>query len=451
MKNKFLSRTLLWLIAFAMLMPLPLLKVAAEEDVLTVDDPLLDVSTEVTAADISATTSQVDNATTEATETLNTTGTLIEIGNTTADNTTIIIRTTDAQGNTEDQTVEVDMGSTSIVNNSGTASSLSDWIAGDQISFSATEYTNSGAIVAGKLRNLAHKLNNIGKNGWIAALRPEENEMDVTWGNQVFTLNTTDAKMVSGIHNPATLSDFKIGDRIRARVVDDGDGNPLTWKAQIVVVLRRGNALFMRVTRWVVPAEIYSIPEDLSLPITIEVKILPSEFFEANDVNNLVGNPGEIIKVDINENTKLVRKFFGKAYLKEFSEGDELKIIGRRDETSGHLVAKFIKNNSIQKLGKVMRIGKINSIDTANNTLNITLIRTRRAIRNWTIQVTPATKIIKNGQTITLADILNTDKIRIVGGSANFTTNTVLAPAKIIIVKPTIATPITDESVTPTE
>lgn len=442
MKHKFILKGLFITLAFSLVMPTGL-SLAAEEEVWTVEDPKLDVSTEVTAADLGESENAVNNTTSEATESITTTGTLIEIGNTTAKNTTIIIRTTDEEGNIEDQTVEVEP-TTSVLNNSWSSSSLSDWIAGDQISYTADSYTNSGAIAAGRLRNLAHHWYHKGKNGWVVALRPAEDEMDVTWNNQVFTLNTKDAHMVSGINNPATLDDFKIGDRIRARAVDDGDGNPNTWDAKIVVVLRRGSVLFMRVTRWVVSGRIYSIPEDLTKPVTIEVKILDSPFFEENDVNNLVGAPGDIIKVDITENTYLVRKYFGKAFLKEFSEGDGIRIIGRRDEVTGHLVAKFIKNNDIQRLGKVYRLGKVNSVDLNANTIDVTLVRTRRAIRNWTIEVLESTKIYKAGELISLSDIQQNDKLRIVGGSANFNQRTVMAERINVLIKQTLPSSTTE-------
>lgn len=437
MKHKTILKGLFVALMLSLIIPLSLVSLA--EDEVAAEN---DVSTEVTAADLGASANQINNATLEQTETKTVTGTLIEIGNTTADNTTVIIRTTTASGQTEDQTVEVEPV-TAIQNASGGTSDLSDWIAGDQITYTADTYTNSGSIISKNLKNLAIKWFHQAKNGWVIAIRPDENELDVRWNNQTYTINTKDAHMVSGLNNPATLNDFKIGDRVRGRVIEDNDGNPLTWKAEILVVLRRGNDLFMRITRWVVPARIYSIPEDISLPTTIEVKILPSAFYQANDVNNLIGAPGDIIKVDINDSTHLVRKYFGKAYLKEFSEGDEVKIIGRRDETSGHLVAKYIKNNSIQKLGTPARLGKVDAInasaDNNTGTINITLVNTRQAIRNWTVNVLSWTKIYKAGELITINDIQVGDVIRARGGTLNSNTFTINA-ATINVLVP-IATP----------
>lgn len=442
MKNKLILKGLFITLAFSLIMPVNL--ATAANEVWTVEDPMLDVSTEITAADIGESEEALNNATSEATTSVTKTGTLIEIGNTTADNTTIIIRTEDGEGNIEDQTVEVEP-TTGIYDSSWGSSDLSDWIAGDQITYTATDFNNSGAIVAGSLRNRAHHWYHTGKNGWVTAIRVTENEMDITWNGQTYTLNTEDAHMVSGVNNPATLDQFKIGDRIRARVSDDGDGNSSTWDASIVVVLRRGSVLFMRVTRWVVGGEIYNLPEDLSKPFTMDVKILDTPFFEANDVNNLIGEPGDIIKVDVTEGTYLARKYFGKAFLKEFSEGDSIRIIGRRDEDTGHVVAKFIKNNDIQRIGYIYRLGKVNSVDTNGNTIDITLIRTRRAIKDWTIEVLASTKIYKAHELVDISDIQANDKIRVIGGSMNIDNRTVMALRINVLsesMTPEIVTPV---------
>ncbi|MBU1036530.1 hypothetical protein KKF32_00660 [Patescibacteria group bacterium] len=399
-------------LVFALALGFPLMGLTEEAVTSTTD-----ANTEVTADDIGLSETQLNNAAEEATEAESFTGTLVEIGNTTAENTTIIIRTQEEDGTTEDQTVEIEKD-TSVQNDSYQASDLSDWIAGDQVTVSATEYTNSGAVVANKLRNRSMSWNHKGRNGWITAIRLEENEMDVQWNNQTFTLDTSEARMVAGIKNPASLADFEVGDRIRSRVVDDGDGNPATWKAKIIVVLRRGGALFMRVTRWVVPAKITMIPEDLTLPVTIEVEVLPSKFYEEGDVNNLIGAPSTKLMVDITEETKLRRRFLGKALLKEFSEGDNVRIIGRRDENTGHLVAKFIKNNSIQRLGVAQRLGKVTAIDTATRVLNTELLKTLLVNKDVTVNVLEKAKILKGGNEVNFEEIKVNDVIR-VRGTAN--------------------------------
>jgi len=429
MKNHFLTKSFVGLMASLVLLPLPAGLAWAS------DDDADDANSAVTAADLGASESTINNAASEKIESVTQTGTLIEIGNTTAENTTVIIRTNDESGQTEDQTVEVETTS-AVMTDAGAVSDLSDWIAGDQITFTANHYTNSGALVAKSLKNRSLKAKHYGRNGWVKAIRLETNEMDVEWNGTIYTLNTSQAKLVAGAKNPATLSDFQVGDRIRGRVVEDNDGNPNTWKAEIIVVLRRGNDLFMRVTRWVTLARITAIPEDITLPTTIEVEVLPSKFYEAGDVNNLIGAPGEKVKVDITDQTHLVRKFFGKCLLKEFSEGDEVRIISRRDESTGHLVAKFIKNDSIQMLGVANHLAAIEAIDTSTNTIEVELIKTKLPVKKWTVRVQPDTVIYRYGQKISLSDLQAGEVIRVVG-TANTLQYYVTAQRINVVIKKT--------------
>jgi len=206
-----------------------------------------------------------------------------------------------------------------------------------------------------------------GLNGWIKEIRADKNEVDITYGKTIQTLDLAQAKMVAGLKNPATVADLMVNDRIRARVVEDNDGNNSTWDAKTLVVLRRGGTLFMKVSRWVVPAKIVSLPEDLNAKEgIITVEILPNKFYQAGDVNNLIGAPGEKLEVKIDAKTQLRRRFMGKSLLGEFTEGDTVNILGRLNETSGQLEAKIIRNNSIQKLGTAVRVARIKSVDAAN-------------------------------------------------------------------------------------
>lgn len=370
--------------------------------------------TEATAQNLGATESAINNATSDQTETVQTEGTLIEIGNTTADSTTAIVRTTE-NGTTSDQTVQVNLNgtdATNLTNNEGGTSDLSDWIAGDNLSLQLLKNKNSGEVVAKKIRNRAMKNFQKGKNGWIEAIRSDKNEIDVKWSNNIFTLKLSDkTKIVAGAKNPAAISDLKVGDRIRSRVEDDKDGDINTWNAKIIVVLRRGNALFMRVTRAIVPAEITDLPEDTTATsTTITVKILDNKFYQKNDVNNLIGKPGDSLQVDITDKTILVRRFWGKALLGEFSEGDKVIIIGRLDDNTGHLTANVIKNNSIQRLGVVKQIGKVLSVDNNTSQIEAELLLSKK---KYTIKLDADTKMLKRGgETINISDIKVGDKIR---------------------------------------
>lgn len=415
--------------AFCLLVAAPLAVMAQDE------------ITEVTAADVGASATSVNNATEEDSDTVTETGTLIEIGNTTAEETTIVVRITNTDGTTTDKTLQIN-SSTSLTTGGSSKADLSDWIAGDLLIYTAKEGSNSGELIALRIRNLSFKKLMIGKNGFVKAIRADENEMDVEWAGQIFTLNTTNAKMVAGAKNPAALSDFQVGDRVRARVKDDGDKNPQTWDASIIVVLRRGETLFMRVTRWVVPAEITAVPSDTSTyPYTLTAKVLESPFFQAGDVNNLIGEPGSTIYIDVTEDTKLLRRFLGKAIIGEFMEGDSIKIIGRRDETTGHITAHVIKNNSIQRLGVAMHLGKVVALDSDGDALSFSFTVAPYFFPNsavWTIKASDKTKVYKNGEEVSFSTIAVGDVVRL-RGTANRKNKTIMSVTGIAIVTDKLA------------
>ncbi|MGB0756949.1 MAG: hypothetical protein ACPGO5_00665 [Patescibacteria group bacterium] len=371
-----------------------------------------DLNSEISAEEVGESSAEVNEADDEEAITVDRRGMLIEIGNTTAEQTTIIVRVGEGE---EEEDVTLEITSDTVLNTqSGTTADLSDWIAGDQIRFVAEEFQNSEQLVATKVWNLSFERRHKGRNGWIAAIRLDENEMDVEWADQIYTLDVSDARMVAGNVNPASLEDFEVGDRIRARVTEDGDGNNLTWDAEIVVVLRRGNDLFMRVTRWVVPGVIVAMPSDNTVPTTIDVEVLDSKFYEEGDVNNLVGAPGSIIQVDITEDTKLVRRFLGRTNLDEFSEGDVVRVIGRRDENTGHLVAKVVKNNNIQRLGVGNKIGSVVEVNEEDGTIVAELTHAD-VDGTYTVTVNGDTLVMKLGQEINLSDISEGDLIRVRG------------------------------------
>ncbi|MDO9399456.1 MAG: DUF5666 domain-containing protein [bacterium] len=428
---------------------MPTAPILAEEEIITEVN-----SNETTIAEIGATNaSQVNNATIEATETTPAiTGTLIEIGNTTAEKTTVVVRTTNKTGQAEDITLEVPTATVALTTASGSKADLSDWISGDQITFTAKKFLNSGALQAKKIINRSFKSGQKGVNGWIKEIRINKNEVDVNVDKNIYTLNLAEAKIAAGIKNPATINDLKVGDRIRARVIDDKDKNPATWKAKIIVVLRRGDNLFMRITHYVIPAKIISIPTDLSLPTVIEAEVLPSKFYQKGDVNNLVGIPGTRIYININDNTKLVRRFFGKSLLSEMSVGDTINVVGRLDEKNAKLkaienelelydneidsigagginsridpdiiyptqsiTAKIIKNESIQVLGVAQRLGQITAVDTVAKTVTITILPEKANRNSVLLNTTDKTKIFRDGKKATISDLAVGDIVKAKG------------------------------------
>ena len=431
MKHSLLTRISVFVFVFSLVLASPLYVLATEtED-----------TVEATAEEIGVSADAANTATEETTNVIKESGMLIEIGNTTAEETTIIIRVIE-EGISEDKTIQIN-ANTEIKTNSNRSADLSDWIAGDRIQYTADEGDNSGELVATELKNLSFKYNHHGRNGWVKEIRADKDEMDVEWAGVIYTLNTEKAKMVAGLENPATLDDFQVDDRIRARVVNDGDSDANTWNAQIIVVLRRGETMFMRVTRWVVPAKIVEIPEDTSeLPYVITAEVIASPFYQKGDVNNLIGAPGTEFTIEVNDKTKLVRRYLGKAVIGEFMEGDYIRVVGRLNDGTGNLDAVVIKNNSIQALGVSSRISEVTSIDTNANTIDVVPVGVKNPFTGmrfklttaatWTLVLDSEAKLYEAGEEISISDIEEGDIVR-VRGVANRLQKTVATRALAVV------------------
>jgi hypothetical protein len=306
----------------------------------------------------------------EETEDIHFVGMLIEIGSTDVP-TTIIVR---KNGTSTDYTVNID-SDTLMGQKRGQYTNLSDWIPGDQIRVIGTENKNTNEIDAVIVVN--HSINitaNRGINGWITNIDKDNNQITYQWNNVEHTFKYDDnTRFVAALKNPATVDDLEVNDRIRGRlVVHECITTPCDPLAKIVVVLRRGTDLFMKIRTFVPKATLVRLDSTV-VPTTIQVKIRPTPGLRANDVNNLIGTEGTLVTVNVTEDTKIVRKFFGRTTLDEFSTGDKLHIVGRVND-DGTVDAKMIKNESIWKTNTKGHAGTVLAIDVANN--NITV--------NWT-------------------------------------------------------------------
>lgn len=119
---------------------------------------------------------------------------------------------------------------------------------------------------------------------------------------------------------------------------------------------------------------------------------------------------GKTYIVNINEQTQLRRRFWGKAELSEFSVADKVNVIGKwTDETKAIIEAKLIRNLSVQRRWGVF-FGKV----TSKNSDSFVVEATGRGIQ--TVYFTGATKFINRKQeTITYYDIQLGDRVRIKG------------------------------------
>ncbi|MBD3247769.1 hypothetical protein GF382_00580 [Candidatus Falkowbacteria bacterium] len=298
----------------------------------------------------------------EAKSDVNFAGMLIEIGTTELPTTIIVRRNSDQK----DFTVEVD-ADTTLGQNRSQATELSDWIPGDQIRVRGQLNENKDTVEASMLANASMSLSlNRGINGWITAIDKEAKSITYQWMNREYDFSYDDnTKFVAGVKNPASVDDLEVNDRIRGRLLDT-TGDDL---AKIVVVLRRGSSLFMKLRTFRPNATLVRMDSTI-VPTTIQVRVDDTPGLRANDVNNLVGTEGTLVTVNITEDTKIVRKYFGECKLDEFSIGDSLHIVGRAND-DGTVDAKVLKNNSIWMTSTMGVAGEVKSIDLDENTFTM--------------------------------------------------------------------------------
>jgi hypothetical protein len=302
----------------------------------------------------------------EAKSDINFVGSLIEIGSTDLP-TNIIVRGNKDQA---DYTVRV-TSSTVLGQKRDQVTSLTDWIPGDQVRVIGEKNENNDIIEATILVNLSIVIvSNRGANGWVTNISSSTQEIKYKWGNKEYTFNydNTTRFVVAG-KNPATADDLKVGDRIRARLILRSGQNPL---AKIVIVLRRGDNLFMKIRTFKPNATLVRMDSTI-IPTTIQVRMDNTPGIKAGDANNTIGTEGTLITVNVTENTKIVRKYFGRTTLDELAIGDKLSIVGRTND-DGTIDAKVIKDNSIWKTSTQGHAGVVTAVDATSNILTM----------NWT-------------------------------------------------------------------
>ncbi len=293
-------------------------------------------------------------------------GMLIEIGSTDLP-TNIIVRDNATK---KDYTVNVTQ-ETLLGQRRDQLTNLSDWIPGDQIRVIGKRNKNTEVVDANILVNLSIIIrSNRGVNGWIVKVDLNNKEITYQWKNKEHVFKYDDnTRFVVGLKNPASAQDLKVGDRIRGRLLVRSGEIPV---AKIVVVLRRGPALFMKIRTFRPNATLVRI-DSVIVPTTIQVRIDKTAGLRRNDVNNLIGTEGRLVTVNVTEDTKLVRRFFGRTTLDEFSVGDKLSIVGRVND-DGTVDAKVIKNNSIWKTSIRGYAGVVTQINVDENYITV----------NWT-------------------------------------------------------------------
>lgn len=332
----------------------------------------------------------------EATTNINFAGMLVEVGSTDIP-TNLIVRDNKTQ---VDYTVNV-LASTVLGQRRDQTTNLSDWIPGDQIRVIGKKNENTGNVEASMLVNLSIKIaENKGANGWITKIDKETKSITYQWANKEYTFKYDgNTKFVAGLKNPASVDDLAVNDRIRARLLIRAGQDPV---AKIVVVLRRGAALFMKI-RTFTPRGTLVRMDSTIIPTTIQIKIEKTPGLKANDVNNLIGAEGALVTVNVTEDTQIVRKYFGKTALDELAIGDDLMIVGRVND-DGTVDAKLIKDNTIWKTSTLGHAGIVTEVNAAGGYLmmdwtpvqKLTRTRLKERLREADETVTAQTAVQAN-------------------------------------------------------
>lgn len=346
-------------------------------------------------------------ATAEPTSDTTFAGQLIELSSTDLP-TTVIIRE-NPEGEFTDHTVEI-TSTTEFI-----GKKMDEWITGDFLSLTGVLNENTDIVTAGVIRNLSiNDFRHRGLNGWISAIDLEASTMTVDWRGESHVVTVTDAtRMVVPPTNPAALSDFEVGDRVRLRlnkkdclILDGPCSDPN--EAAIIVALRRGNEIFLKARTRSFRANLEEIVVDDQ---RMTVRLAANDHLRKDDVNNLVGITDELVTITWDDHTKIVRRFFGKATPDELVPGDNLQIVGRVGD-DGIIHARMVKDNSIFRKNVARHRLKVLSIDTQANRIETQVVRSDRQV---TVVYDELTTIKKNGAEVTEGDLAEGDILRVRG------------------------------------
>ncbi len=363
-----------------------------------------------------APTSFVRAAEAESTAPIRFMGQLIELSSTDVP-TTIIVRK-DPTGAWTDYTVDIN-SSTTFGTSAANTTVMADWITGDYLAVDGSLNENTGVVTATKIVDTSlDPTLYLGLNGWIDSIDTASSTMQVQWNGELNTVNiTSNTHMVVGGTNPAALTDFQVGDRVRLRLIKESAiGN----EARIIVVLRRGDDIFLKARTRGFTATLNEIVDNGDGTGSIGVTLLANAHLRSGDVNNLVGVEGDELVVTFDNVTKLVRKFSGETTIDEFQEGDTLFVVGRVNDDDT-ISARLIKDTSITKdmsgTGSLSasgrQAGKITALDTSTNTLTVTGVRGGGA--EWAVTYGDDATFELNGESATEADLAIGDFVRMEG------------------------------------
>ncbi len=335
-------------------------------------------------------------------------GQLIELSSTDVP-TTIVVRQ-DPAGEFTDYTVDIDE-ETVFGTNDGNTTVMSDWITGDYLHVIGELNENTGVVTAETVVNSSlNPYNMRGLNGWIQEVDEDADTMTIQWNEEDHVVDiTSNTHMVVGSTNPAELSDFEIGDRVRVRLEKD------TEDARIIVVLRRGDEIYLKARTRGFLVELNDIAKDDEDSGSLSVTLLENPHLRSSDVNNLVGDEGDELTIVYDENTNFVRRFMGSSEVDEFQAGDHLMVVGRVND-DGTISARLIKDNNIWIKGVARHTGEVDSVDTDENQIVMTPSDEEDAkYTSVTVDYDDDTVFMKDREEVTEDDLSADDQIRVRG------------------------------------
>ena len=333
-------------------------------------------------------------------------GQLIELSSTEVP-TTIVVRK-DPTGTWTDYTVDID-ADTDFGTKIADTTAMTDWITGDWLRVKGEINENTGVVTADVVVNTSIDLSHHrGLNGWITEIG--DDSLTIQWNGVEHEVNVTSStRMVVPPTNPAALTDFQVGDRVRLRLEKDSDN------ARIIVALRRGDEIFLKARTRPFSAELQDVDDNGDGTGTLTVTLAANPHLRSGDVNNLIGDEGDELTVTYDENTRFVRRFNGEATVDEFVEGDLLFVVGRVND-DGTISARLVKDSNIWMRGVARHAGEVTAIDTTNNEITVVPARSEDdSVTGIVVEYDDDTAFKKDGETVTESDVEVGDIIHVRG------------------------------------
>ncbi len=206
------------------------------------------------------------------------------------------------------------------------------YLPGDQIKIKGQINKNTEIVKLYEYNNLsAQNLNTYD----CVLLQKKEIENNLYCQNEgtIFIFNyDKSSRFLAGFVNPASIDNIQIGDYLRVRA----DSNT---KIKTLVVKERVGLKFLKNHIFKSRAKLISINKQKKY-LKLDLGSYPNSILDINNDKN------SLINLKIKNNTRIVKKYFGKLSLDNFTIGNDLYIIAKAND-DGSFEAITIKNNSI--------------------------------------------------------------------------------------------------------